>query len=119
MTKVYLAINQSDVRSALRLLLLDLEMQVVGESATWFATLNKAPATQPDILVVDWDVIPATASLADLRITCPAVTVIVLVSYLAARQQAALSAGADSFISKSDMPDRVAERLRTAASIRS
>jgi DNA-binding NarL/FixJ family response regulator len=34
---------------------------------------------------------------------------------LDARQQAALSAGADSFISKDETPDRVAERLRDAA----
>jgi hypothetical protein len=39
----------------------------------------------------------------------------VLISHLDARQQAALSVGADAFISKSEMPDRVAERLRTVA----
>jgi DNA-binding NarL/FixJ family response regulator len=43
-----------------------------------------------------------------------------LISQLDARQQAALSAGADAFISKSELPERVAERLRTmAASVRS
>lgn len=41
--------------------------------------------------------------------------VIVLISQLDARQQAALSAGADAFISKGEMPDRVAARLRAAA----
>ncbi len=119
MTKVYLAANHAEVRSALRLLLLDLDMQVVGETNTWSTALSKASATQPDMLVVDWELIPATASLADLRLTCPAATVIVLISHLEARQQAALSAGADSFISKSETPDRVAERLQAAASIRS
>jgi len=34
---------------------------------------------------------------------------------LDARHQAALSAGADAFISKGEVPDRVAERLRSAA----
>jgi DNA-binding NarL/FixJ family response regulator len=34
-----------------------------------------------------------------------------------ARQQAALSAGADAFISKGEMPDRVADRLRSAAEL--
>jgi DNA-binding NarL/FixJ family response regulator len=43
------------------------------------------------------------------------VIVIVLISHLDARQQAARSAGADAFISKDEMPDRVAERLRAAA----
>ena len=45
----------------------------------------------------------------------PAALVIVLISHLDARQQAALSAGADAFISKGETPERVAERLRTAA----
>ena len=44
-----------------------------------------------------------------------AAVVIVLISQLDARQQAALSAGADSFISKGETPDRVAERLLSAA----
>jgi DNA-binding NarL/FixJ family response regulator len=45
--------------------------------------------------------------------------VIVLISHLDARQQAALSAGADAFISKGETPERVAEHLRiVAASVR-
>jgi DNA-binding NarL/FixJ family response regulator len=40
--------------------------------------------------------------------------VIVLVSHLDPRHQAALSAGADAFISKSETAIRVAERLRDA-----
>ena len=50
---------------------------------------------------------------------CPAALVIILISHMDARQQAALSAGADAFISKGETPDRVAERLRSvAASLR-
>jgi DNA-binding NarL/FixJ family response regulator len=67
------------------------------------------------MLLVDWDLIPPDSSLLELRATCPAAVVIVLISHLDARHQAALSAGADSFISKGDTPDRVAERLRVAA----
>jgi DNA-binding NarL/FixJ family response regulator len=48
-------------------------------------------------------------------LVCPTAIVIVLISHLDARQQAALSAGADAFISKSEMPERVAERLWAAA----
>ncbi len=115
MTRVFLADSQLAVRSALRLLLLDLNMQVVGDADNWAATLSQAAGTQPDMLVVDWDMIPTDTSLLELRATCPAAVVIVLISHLDARQQAALSAGADSFISKSETPDRVAERLRDAA----
>ena len=53
--------------------------------------------------------------LEELRQACPEALVIILISSLDARQQAALSAGADAFISKDEAPDRVAERLRNAA----
>jgi DNA-binding NarL/FixJ family response regulator len=114
MTRVFLADSQPEVRSALRLLLQDLNMQVVGDAADWPTTLSEAFGTQPDMLVVDWDLIPHDGSLRELRATCPAAVVIVLISHLDARKQAALSAGADSFISKGDTPDRIAERLRAA-----
>ena len=117
MTRVLLAAPQPDVRAALRLLLLDLNMGVVGEAADWPTTLALAPETQPDMLLVDWDLISLDSgnTLSQLRAACPAAVVIVLISQLDARQQAALSVGADAFISKGEMPDRVAERLRMAA----
>ncbi len=117
MTRVLLAAPQPDVRAALRLLLLDLDMGVVGEAADWPTTLALVPEAQPDMLLVDWELIPLDSgnTLTQLRAACPAAVVIVLISQLDARQQAALSAGADAFISKGEMPDRVAERLRSAA----
>lgn len=117
MPRVYLADALPDERSALRLLLLDLKMEVVGEAADWSATLAQAPFSRTDMLVVDWGLLPSApnAALEELRKACPAALVIVLISSLDARQQAALSAGADAFISKGETPERVAERLRTAA----
>jgi DNA-binding NarL/FixJ family response regulator len=133
MKRVYLADAQTEERSALRLMLLELNMQVVGEAADWLTALAQAPATRPDMVVVDWDLVAKESgaahpssflassegnsgqALAELRLACPTALVIVLISHLDARQQAALSAGADAFISKSEMPDRVAERLRAAA----
>jgi DNA-binding NarL/FixJ family response regulator len=115
MTRVFLADSQPEGRSALRLLLLDLNMQVVGEAADWATVLSEAAGTQPDMVVVDWELIPADSSLPALRATYPAAVVIVLISHLDPRQQAALSAGANIFISKSETPDRVAERLLAAA----
>jgi DNA-binding NarL/FixJ family response regulator len=69
------------------------------------------------MLLVDWDLLHSAPveALGELRKICPAALVIVLISHLDARQQAALSAGADAFISKDEMPERVAERLRNAA----
>ena len=104
------------VRSALRLLLLDLQMQVVGEAEDWPTALAQAPATHPDMLVVHWGLLPveAGAALAELRVACPVVRVVVLSGQLDVRQ-AALSARVDAFISIGEAPDRVAERLRATA----
>jgi DNA-binding NarL/FixJ family response regulator len=118
MTRVYVADALPEVRSALRLLLLDLKMEVVGEAADWSTTLANAPATRLDMLLVDWALLPidlGAQALAKLRMACPNAIVIVLLSHLDARQQAALSTGADVFIGKGEMPERVAERLRLAA----
>jgi DNA-binding NarL/FixJ family response regulator len=118
MTLVYLADAQREERSALHLLLQDLNMEVVGEAADWPTTLAQAPATRLDMLLVDWGLLPVdlgVQSLAELRLACPNAIVVVLISHLDARHQAALSAGADAFISKGETPERVAERLRAAA----
>jgi DNA-binding NarL/FixJ family response regulator len=118
MTRVYLADALIEERSALRLMLLDLQMDVVGEAADWPTTLANAPTSGLDMLLVDWDLLPidlGAQSLVELRVVCPNAIVVVLISHLDARQQAALSAGADAFISKSELPARVADRLRLAA----
>ena len=118
MTSVYIADALLEERSALRLLLVDLDMEVVGESAEWTTVLENAPATHMDMLLVDWDLLPFNnpgLALEELRKLCPAALVIILISHLDARQQAAISIGADAFISKGETPDRVAERLRQAA----
>src|SRR5512140_164441 len=117
MTRVYLADAKLEERSALRYLLLDLKMELAGEAGDWTTTLAEIPVRRIDMLLVDWDLLPEaqTAALENLRKLCPAALVIVLISHLDARQQAALSAGADAFISKAEPPDRVAERLQNAA----
>jgi len=118
MTRVYLADALPEERSALRLMLLDLNMEVAGEAADWPTTLANAPATHLDMLLVYWDLLPidlGVQALTKLRVACPREIVVVLISHLAARQQAALSAGADAFISKGDTPERVALHLRLAA----
>jgi DNA-binding NarL/FixJ family response regulator len=118
MTRVYVADALTEERSALRLMLLDLNMEVAGEAADWATTLAQAPLSLMDMLLIDWDLLPRTSrslALDKLRKVCPAALVIILISHLDARQQAALSSGADAFISKGETPERVAERLRTVA----
>ena len=123
MTRVYVADAVKEERSALRLMLQDLNMEMAGEAADWATALTQAPLSLMDMFLIDWELLPRispTAALEELRKACPVALVIVLISHLDARQQAALSAGADAFISKSETPERVAERLRSvAARIRS
>lgn len=118
MTRVYIADPLSDERSALRLVLLDLHLDVIGEASNWTTALAQAPTLRPDMLLIDWSMLPGgkqSAALAFLREACTGALVIVLISSLDARQQAAMSSGADTFISKSETPDRVSERLRVTA----
>jgi DNA-binding NarL/FixJ family response regulator len=117
MTQIFLADAQTEERSALRLMLLDLKMDVVGEAFDWPMTLAKAPATNLDMLLIEWSLLPPNpgAALSLLRTACPRAIIVVLISHLDTRQQAALSVGADAFISKGETPDRIAERLRVAA----
>jgi len=117
MTRVYLADAVVFERIALRLLLLDLQMTIVGEAANWATLFAEVPLIPLDMLVIDWNLLPSgsTTALAELRRACPKAIVIVLISHLDARQQAERSAGVDAFISKGELPDRVAERLRAAA----
>ena len=115
--RVFIADGKPEERTALRLLVLDLKMEVVGETADWISTLTQAPVSRIDMLLIDWDLLPneQNAALEELRKACPAALVIVLISHMDARQQAALSAGADMFISKGETPERVAEHLRSVA----
>ena len=117
MTRVYIADARPEERSALCLLIFDLKMDLAGEAADWPTTLAQVPLSRTDLLLVDWALLPSEpgTALEQLRKACPAALVVVLISHLDARQQAALSAGADAFISKGEMPERVAERLRAIA----
>ncbi len=106
MTRVYLSDARSEERSALRLLLLDLNMEVVGEASDWFTTLTQVPTRRIDMLLVDWDLLPKNkpnTALNGLRKVCQTTLVAVLISHLDARTQAALSVGADAFISQGEI----------------
>ncbi len=119
MKRAFLADAQPDERSAIQLILQDMNMQVVGHASDWLTTLALAPATRPDLVVVDWGLVAGElgTALPKLREACPQAVLIVLISHLDSRHQAALSAGADAFISKGETSERVAERLRDAVAI--
>ena len=110
MIRVYIADAMLVERSALRLMLLELNMEIAGESSDWSTTVAEVPGCRVDLLVVDWELLPGAprTALDELRKACPKALVIILISHLGIRQQAALSAGADVFISRGELPERVA-----------
>ena len=116
MQRVFIAATRAEERSALHLLLYDMSMQVVGQASDWATTLAQAPLSGMELLVIDWDLIPGCVSttLESLRAACPATVSIILVSRLDPFRQAAVSSGANAFISKSESPERVAHRFRSA-----
>ena len=117
MTRVFIANPVILERFALRLLLMDLNMEVVGEAADWSNTLALAPIRRTDMVLVDWNLLPNPANVAfeKLRKVSPVAQVIVLISHHDAQYQAALSSGADIFISNGEMSNRVIDSLRAAA----
>lgn len=117
MIRVYVADALASERLALRLVLLDLNMEIAGEAEDWSTVFAEIPILSTDMLVADWKLLPdaPNATLAELRKVCSRALVIVLIGGLEARRQAALSAGADGFISKGELPERVNELLRAVA----
>jgi DNA-binding NarL/FixJ family response regulator len=118
MTRIFLADPQAEERSALRILLNDIKMVVVGDAADWPAALTRIPVSSPDMALIDWELLPAEPclALAKLRDSCPSVLLIViLLNTLDFRQQAELASIVDLFINKQESPRRIAERIRHAA----
>jgi DNA-binding NarL/FixJ family response regulator len=113
MRRVFLAGARSDERSDLRLLLVDCDMQVVGESAGWSSVLNHGPTTHPDVVVVDWGLISTRSVVAmrELRMAYPTAVLIVVPGHMDAHQQSMLIAGTDEFIHKDQLSNRLAKQL--------
>jgi len=117
MPRVFLAVAGIEERSTIRLFLGKLASEIVGETTDWPTTLAQVPVSRTEMLVLDWNIIPApsVAAIEELRTACGETLVIALLSQLDARQQAAQSIGADAFISRWDMPESVAQQLKNVA----
>jgi len=115
--RVLLADDQSKVRSALRLLLEQQPgLSVVSEAAEAEDLLAQVEATQPDLVLLDWELpgLRTDDRLSTLRRLCPRLKVIALSGQLEARR-AALTAGADGFVSKGDPPEQLLTTLRAVS----
>lgn len=104
--RVLLADSRPKTRLALRVLL---ERQpllvVVGEAADADRLLAVAEEAEPDIVLIDWDlVVKADDLVSRLLGLCGGLRVVILSGKPEARQ-AAMAAGADVFVSKTDPPE--------------
>ena len=111
--RVFLADDRPQVRSALRLLFdYEPEFEVVGEVADTGYLMEKVKETQPDLLLLDWELPgqPAPDLLSALRIAYPHLVVVALSGRLEA-YQTALAAGVDAFISKGHPPEQLLNTL--------
>lgn len=115
--QILVADNQSQVRFGLCVLLEQQPgMHVIGEAAGAKDLLAQSKTTCPDLILLDWSLpkMQAENLLADLRETCPNVTVIVLSGRPEARQ-AALDAGADGFVGKYELPEKLLAAIAQCA----
>jgi DNA-binding NarL/FixJ family response regulator len=107
--RILLADAQAKVRFALRVLLeRQPGIEVMGEATDAEDLLTQIEAACPDLVLLSWE-LPGRARadlLPSLRQICPNTAVIALSGRLEACQ-AALTCGADAFVSKGEPPERL------------
>ena len=112
--RILIADQQPAVRSALRLLLKErLGLDVVGEVADNQGLSAQLDSLRPDIVLIDWELPDWTA--ADLFETLRGLDCrpgVVVLGTHPASARAALAAGADAFVNKSDPPKRLLTAIR-------
>ena len=107
--QILLADNQPQVRFGLNVLLEhQTGIEIVGEATNARDLLAQSRQMCPDLILLDWNLpkMQAEDLLAQLREICPNVVVIVL-SGRPEAHQAALDAGADGFVGKYELPERL------------
>ena len=113
--RILLADDQPKVRSALRVLLgQQPDVQIVGEAGSAEQLLAQIKVTRPDLLLFDWNLpgLSSNGRFSGLRSLYPEVKMIAL-SGRPDMRQAALTSGADAFVSKVDPPDRLLAAVLT------
>lgn len=111
---VLIADDHPDVANALTALLLaQSDFVPLGAVATARDLLEAVEATHPDIVMVDWELpgLDPRQAVAALRKSGKGPQIVAMSAFLLAAR-AALAAGADVFISKTDPPDSVLAILR-------
>ena len=105
---VLLADDQTKVRSALRLLLTQMEgVQIAAEACDATSVLQAVSQKQLDLVLFDWELpgLPPEQLLRLMWYERPYLRVVAMSSRPEAEKQA-ISAGVHTFLSKSEPPDR-------------
>jgi DNA-binding NarL/FixJ family response regulator len=107
MTRILLADDNQNLRSALALLLeTRLGATIVGEASTMERLLEQAAITHPDVVLLDWELPgkPEADRIVVVRSVAPGVQVVVI---SARPESASLAVGADAFVNKIDPPEHI------------
>jgi len=112
--RIILADDQSEVRSALKVLLEQQSgLNIVGEAAELSNLLIQAKENSPDVVLLDWELgnLRVSDIIPILRLISPGLKIIALSGRPEASKNA-LAAGADAFVSKGDQPEKLLEAIR-------
>jgi DNA-binding NarL/FixJ family response regulator len=112
MTRILLADDNQNLRSALALLLeTRLGATIVGEASTMERLLEQAAITHPDVVLLDWELPgkPEADRIVVVRSVAPGVQVVVI---SARPESASLAVGADAFVNKIDPPEHILTVLK-------
>jgi DNA-binding NarL/FixJ family response regulator len=117
--RILLADSVQRVRDAVRALIeLQSDMQVVGEAGDGSTVRDLVESLHPDVTLLDVR-LPDTSGLhlaADLHQACPEMALVLYTANpLSGTREAALRAGAASFVEKGASPQTLLEALRQAA----
>jgi DNA-binding NarL/FixJ family response regulator len=112
-TRVLIADDSAHARAGLRALLTTWpKITVVGEAANGQDAVRLVGECRPDVVLMDvhMPVLDGVQATHLIKQQWPAVTVVILTMYVVERS-AALSAGADAFLIKESVPDRLLAAL--------
>jgi DNA-binding NarL/FixJ family response regulator len=109
-----LADDNSDLRSALRLLLeTRLDVELISEAPDMEHAVAQAEDMLPECIVLDWELPgrPRRERIQVLRTLVPGIHIIVTSARPEARDEA-LASGADQFAGKSESPSDILDAIR-------
>jgi DNA-binding NarL/FixJ family response regulator len=112
--RVLLADDEDKVRSALRLVMdLEPDLEVIAEVTTPDQLLDTIEETQPDLLLLDWDILPyGKGSFIKILVNHYPQLYVIVTSACVLSKQDAISAGANAFVSKVEPVERFIASLR-------